>query len=336
MARGSFVWTDSEVELLLKVALDYKASKAQDNLDWESCQSKYVDMLAHFLELYPSESNEEFPHVQNEITRAHLTTKIKAIRGKYRHSVDTGRRSGHGRVVLLYFELCEQVWGGSPATTTIASGIETNELEDSVPPSPVTSASSLVEVEDAEVDDVDGSVAITPTVKQRRDMLQAKLKGHRHERLKRRLPAEAQWLNAVEDDKNIKKKLVEIIENSEKKASENFSKITNTLDRLTSSIADGFAVLRQVVQTPPPPHYRIPFEGRGPYGPVYAHTPPLHTHSYFPNSAQIQHSFPSNSSADNRPPNAVPLSTVNLTDLTHTPVEGMHGQFSYTQALNED
>ena len=162
------MWTDSEVELLLKVALDYKASKAQDNLDWESCQSKYVDMLAHFLELYPSESNKEFPHVQEEITRAHLTTKIKAIRGKYRHSVDTGRRSGHGRVVLLYFELCEQAWGGSPATTTIASGIETNE--DSVPPSPATSASSLVEVEDAEVEDVDGSVAIT--VKQRRDLIQ--------------------------------------------------------------------------------------------------------------------------------------------------------------------
>ena len=35
MARGSFVWTDSEVELLLNVALDYKPSKAQDNVDWD-------------------------------------------------------------------------------------------------------------------------------------------------------------------------------------------------------------------------------------------------------------------------------------------------------------
>lgn len=63
-----------------------------------------------------------------------------------------------------------------PATTTIASGIETNELEDSFSPSPATSASSLVEFLDAEseaeVQDVDGSVAITSTVKQRRDLLQ--------------------------------------------------------------------------------------------------------------------------------------------------------------------
>ncbi|CAM4598857.1 unnamed protein product [Leuciscus chuanchicus] len=133
-------------------------------------------MLAQFLEQYPSETNDEFPHVKEEITRAHLTTKLKAIRGKYRNSVDTGRRSAPLLVVLLYFEQCEQVWGGSPATTTIASGIETNELEDSVSPSPATSASSLVEVLDAEseaeVQDVDGSVTITPTVKQRRDLLQ--------------------------------------------------------------------------------------------------------------------------------------------------------------------
>lgn len=132
MARGSFVWTDSEVELLLRVALDYKANKELDNVDWESCQTKYRDMLALFLEQYPSETSEEYPHVKEEITRAHLTTKMKAVRGKYRNAVDTGRRSGHGRVVLLYYELCEQVWGGSPATTTIQSGIETNELESSV------------------------------------------------------------------------------------------------------------------------------------------------------------------------------------------------------------
>lgn len=32
-------------------------------------------------------------------------------------------------MVLLYFELCEQIWGGSPATTTIPSGIETADID---------------------------------------------------------------------------------------------------------------------------------------------------------------------------------------------------------------
>lgn len=173
MARGSFVWTDSEVELLLRVALDYKANKALDNVDWESCQTKYRDMLALFLEQYPSETSEEYPHVKQEITRAHLTTKMKAVRGKYRNAVDTGRRSGHGRVVLLYYELCEQVWGGSPATTTIQSGIETNELDSCVAPSPTPSTTSSSEVAELESEvEVDGSVAPTPTVKERRALLQ--------------------------------------------------------------------------------------------------------------------------------------------------------------------
>ena len=40
-----FSWSDDEVELLLNVALDYKASKAMENIDWESCQNKYQDIM---------------------------------------------------------------------------------------------------------------------------------------------------------------------------------------------------------------------------------------------------------------------------------------------------
>ena len=32
-----------------------------------------------------------------------------------------GKRSGHGRVVYLYFELCEKLWGGSPATEKLGT-----------------------------------------------------------------------------------------------------------------------------------------------------------------------------------------------------------------------
>ena len=37
---SSFIWTDGEFELLLKVTLEYKTSKAIENVDWESCQQK--------------------------------------------------------------------------------------------------------------------------------------------------------------------------------------------------------------------------------------------------------------------------------------------------------
>lgn len=58
-----------------------------------------------------------------------MTSKLKNIRLKFRQAIDSGKRSGHGRVVLLYFEICESIWGGSPATSTILPGIETGEVE---------------------------------------------------------------------------------------------------------------------------------------------------------------------------------------------------------------
>ena len=127
----NFVWTDDEVQLLLEVTNDYKVLKAAKNIDWESCQSKYTDILELYREHYPSSQEEsadiekEYPHKKEEITKVILTSKLKNIRLKFSQAIDSGKRSGHGRVVLLYFEICESIWGGSPATSTILSGIET-------------------------------------------------------------------------------------------------------------------------------------------------------------------------------------------------------------------
>ena len=132
--KEAFVWTDDEVELLLSVVNDYKVSKAMVNTDWESCQSKYTDILELFKQQYPSSKEaaarlgKVYPHNADVLSKAIITTKMKAIRVKYRHAVDSGRKSGHGRVVLLYFDYCEKIWGGSPATTTLESGIETTEI----------------------------------------------------------------------------------------------------------------------------------------------------------------------------------------------------------------
>ena len=133
-----FTWTDDEVELLLKVTNEFKVKKAASNIDWESVQSKYSDITNELKEQLPSTPEErgaanamgkDYPHKTGDITKIIVTTKLKAIRTKYRQAVDNGRRSGHGRVVLLFFELCEQIWGGSPATATIPCGIESGEIQ---------------------------------------------------------------------------------------------------------------------------------------------------------------------------------------------------------------
>ena len=52
--KKNFVWSDEEVELLLQTTLNYKTSKAQQGIDWESCQSKYTDIWTSFIEQYPT------------------------------------------------------------------------------------------------------------------------------------------------------------------------------------------------------------------------------------------------------------------------------------------
>ena len=98
-----------------------------------------------------------------------VTTKLKKVKRNYRKAVDAGRRSGNGRVVLLYFKLCEQLWGGSPATQCMDAAIETGDLEgieDLEVSSPETA-------ETADSEPTEAIRNLSPAVvKKRRDLLQ--------------------------------------------------------------------------------------------------------------------------------------------------------------------
>ena len=46
--------------------------------------------------------------------------------------MDTGKHTGHGCVMLLYYKLCESIWEGSPATRQLtqqlASSLESRDI----------------------------------------------------------------------------------------------------------------------------------------------------------------------------------------------------------------
>ena len=315
----NFVWTDDEVQLLLEVTNDYKVSKAAKNIDWESCQSKYTDILELYREHYPSSQEEsseiekEYPHKKEDITKVILTSKLKNIRLKFHQAIDSGKRSGHGRVVLLYFKICESIWGGSPATSTILSGIETGEVEggcDSIridpdsPESPEsqdldTSEASDISTSDRSSDPTSVERTSQPqTTNERRNLLDAKLKGYKTEKLKRKLPAESQFLNLAQEELTIKKQLIEKMNAMDNEYSQNMNRRTSNMEKLSSSIADGFAMLRQMMIQP--------------YG-----MPP----------AQPGHTYQSYSMYPH------PASSVGRHSSTSNQSESNTGHFSYTQSL---
>ena len=272
-----FSWSDDEVELLLSSTMDYKTSKEMENIDWESCQSKYQDIHDKFVEHYPAPEEakalgKEYPHSKSQMTKAILTSKLKTVRQKYRLAVDDGRRSGHGRVVLLYFELCEKIWGGSPASTAISSGIKTAELSElltdsdeishsrSNTPECSINSTSTDNIEDSsESQDIEEILPST-VVQERRNLLNSKLAGHKHEKLKRKLPNDSQLVTCAQEELKIKKQMLERMEVTDKQHAEYMNKMFANMKRLTNSIADGFGLLRQIMVPqhpfpPPQPHY---------------------------------------------------------------------------------
>ena len=78
------------MELLLNVTHQFKVQQLTEGISWELVKSKYTDILALLKnELLATEEEaaqlvKDYPHTKDEVTKEILTTKLKAIRNKYR------------------------------------------------------------------------------------------------------------------------------------------------------------------------------------------------------------------------------------------------------------
>ena len=88
--KKEFVWTDDEAELLLTVTHDYKIKHLVEGTCWESVRSKYADIVELFKKELPGDDEQrrrlskDYPHKPEEIKKEILTTKLKAVRMKFR------------------------------------------------------------------------------------------------------------------------------------------------------------------------------------------------------------------------------------------------------------
>ena len=103
-------------------------------------------------------------------------------------------------------------------------------------------------------DDTSVSVANDQPALKRRKLLDAKLSSHRQEKLSKRIPVDHQLLTCAQEELGMKKKLVDQMERMEKEHSKTMYTLSNNIDKLTSSISDGFAMLRCLMSQPPPMH----------------------------------------------------------------------------------
>jgi hypothetical protein len=287
--KETFTWSDDECQLLLSVTHEYKVKNLASGNDWEKVKNKYVDILKLYCQEMPEEPAEmgkDFPHKPEEITLKRLNDKLKAIRNKYRQAIDAKKRSGFGRVVMLFFELCEKIWGGSPATIQISTGIESSDR-------PAENADASGEQEDDNQQEglgtsqTDLSTNGAPSredqpsagvIEQRRALLNDQLSNYRTQKMKRKLPADAQLVDCAHEDLQIKRKMITQMEDMDKRHSENMAKLTGNVQQLTASLTEGFSLLKNLMMSPQeaPPRHFIPYPSMHPYSgsqPFYPHTP---------------------------------------------------------------
>jgi len=177
--------------------------------------------------------------------------------------------------VLIYFELCEKIWGGSPATEQIEGGVESVDLDSNNTLSASHTSNGEGETstdgidEDANSEDTSretsGELSEGPSqsvVQQRRQFLDKKLDSYRHEKLKRKLPVDVQLLKCAEEELQVKKRLVDRMGQVDKQYAENMAKMTQNMEKLTESISEGFSLLKTFLMFQQPSSM---FPSQGPY-----------------------------------------------------------------------
>ena len=236
--------------------------------------------------------------MNNEFTKARVVAKIKGIRLKYRRAVDSGRRSGGGRVVATFYEACESIWGGCPAVEAINGGIESSL--------PATDDPQNIEEADGEKDDyplgldeddqADEQIAIelsNDSNPNKRRSLVDHLKEQRNSKLKKKIPTDKQMLDVAKEDVFVKKDFLTQMKSTDKDQSDQLRALNETMVNLTRSINEGMvniesALLRasQFNAVPLPNHQFPPAQSSygqntGSLNPVQRQ---LNTYNFFPSN----------------------------------------------------
>ena len=167
------------------------------------------------------------------------------------------------RLCSSVWSCVNKIWGGSPATDKINTGIETTDLSQESSTSQADETDSPASLEsrytpEPEASDdneaTPGCSHTGPSINERRNLLDAQLKGHKEERLKRKLPAELQMVTIAQEEFTFKKQLMDRMERMDKEHFSHMNRLTANLEKLRGSIADpfrsmadtgSFAMLRQ-------------------------------------------------------------------------------------------
>ena len=266
-ADKNFTWTDEETALLLQVIIDYKSSKAALGLDWESVKSKYEDVCERLQSRYPKENSgvdeQEYPNCSNPsvISRDKIIPKIKRIKMQFRKAVDSGRRSGGGRVALSLYDECSEIWGGCPAVESLSNGIESSSMgisftsssanvekdEDLLPDQSLSETASSETLDTSAKDDDEEESTVPKDMGNAKRNLIQHLKERKDSKLSKLFSVDAQLLDIANQEIKLKRRALEKMEEGEKKHEANMKMFAENMNTLPNVVSSGFGMLQRLM-----------------------------------------------------------------------------------------
>ena len=265
--KTKFCWTDYEIELLLKSVNQYRCKCEYEGINWESLRSKYERIQEIFIDSYPKNCVEgkDFPLLDNleVISKDRVAAKLKKIQQDYKKAADAKMKSGAGHVLFVFYDLCEIVWGGSPAVTSLYERIDSSsqadqENVDCVLNDPYdqlgssrSSSNSFHNSSNAvdNLDDEDQILQQNQSTRETRESITDLLNKSKDLKHAAKARPEKRKLNYVAEDIQLKRKLIERMDKSDQEFQENLKRINRTMENIGQSVQQSVGLLAEILRS---------------------------------------------------------------------------------------
>jgi len=212
-----------------------------------------------------------------------IKNKIKELRRGYKNAIDSGTRSGSGRLIHENFDSLQEIWGGSPAVTAMAGGISSIGKENTHDNSLNLLENDIDNIEDElqhenDSGNTQGMANINPTqppvVDNKRKHMQKKISSHQREMM---------MLDLAKKELEMKEMAVNTLRQSAESTERILETMTSSITSIGDNIKEGMILLAQSFIQSSTPQFHMPANYSQPMQPIFNVQTPVN----FPNNSPV-------------------------------------------------
>eukprot|EP00794_Sanderia_malayensis_P010301 gene10301-11364_t len=293
-----FRWTDEMHALLIECLADYKVTCEFNNVDFDADKiAQYRALRIKMAERFNQSSNEELPfgpvnvapqrsgeyteeeikeynknmkQEQKQITTGYnrVQEKVKLIRQGFSKAIIAGTRSGSGKLICEHYDTLKNIWGGSPNSKPLSTGIHSSgindqsicsEFGDSIPLestiqdedssgksfSVASDSTSVVNEQDCPDVSSNGTSVIPKLIDNKRKHLQRRLSAAQRDSI---------LMEESKDDKIFRQQLTETLKESSQSMAKAMNSISQSMMHVSNAIAQNMQMMAQSFAMPQNSH----------------------------------------------------------------------------------